>query len=262
MGANDEWLESLDDEEIRILTWNGNRVQAFQNALAQLKSRAETIPDLASEIIHEECWLKWLDSKGKSFTHSKAEFRRFVEADRPDGCQTPLHVLLKTVEGTPAFQAVNDALRGEQGAVLGNDHAPKRDGMTGKYTCTTNRNNVTDSGPSIISLPIPESEPPVRKRNYSRESKQGNSVSYGIRRLQKAAEKGKIDPSVYERVKAGELTVNKGLTSTGLKLREITVPDDPVKAFRRLVLHFKDDRLETLIRELANWAGFDIVRKT
>jgi hypothetical protein len=72
----------------------------------------------------------------------------------------------------------------------------------------------------------------------------GTCVSYSVRRL------GKERPDLLERVKAGDLSPHAAMVECGFREKQITVPDDPVKAARRLLLHFQGDRLETLVRLL------------
>lgn len=231
-----EWLDRLDPEEARRLTWNGSRVQALQNALAQLKSRADTVPDLVEEVIQEGCWLRWVDSRNRPFSHSKAEFRRFIESPRDEGgCDTPLHRLLEVVKGTPSIDVVNEALRGTQGG----DNNPF--GRSGKPEPEINRDIITvdfpaDSEPQIL---------PIKPRDYSREAPTGTSVSYALRRL------GKARPDLLDRIRSGELSPGKAMVEAGFKLRSITVDDDPERAGRRLLRHFRGDRLEALIRILS-----------
>lgn len=96
-----------------------------------------------------------------------------IESPRPEGCETPIHVLRRMVAGTDVADEVERLLRGTPGG----ENNPY--GRAGKPEPEINRHLVTvDSSPAILPLP----EPKPRKRDYSRESKQGNSVGYTLRR--------------------------------------------------------------------------------
>lgn len=129
---------------------------------------------------------------------------------------------------------VNEALRGTQGGL---QHETRNE--AGRFI--HNRDCITvvdaqDNGPATI---------PIKPRDYSREAPTGTSVSYALRRL------GKARPDLLDRIRSGELSPGKAMVEAGFKLRSITVDDDPERAGRRLLRHFRGDRLEALIRILS-----------
>lgn len=116
--------------------------------------------------------------------------------------------------------------------------------MSGKFACTVNRNNVPVDG-APITIPIAP-----RTRDYARESKQGNSVSYALRRLGKEAEE---DPEVrvlFEKVKARELSPNAAMVRAGFRRRAMQIPLDPEGAARAIRRRFAPDQIAVLVRLL------------
>ena len=67
-------------------------------------------------------------------------------------------------------------------------------------------------------------------------------------------------PDLLELVRSGQLSPHAAGKQAGLirPTAQIYI-DKPSDAVRALVRHFKGDDLESLIRELANWAGLDVV---
>jgi hypothetical protein len=210
-----------------------------------------TIPKLILRIISEESWREWIVPETgvmvKRWKMNTADFREFIEAPRPEGCQTPVHVMERLIRDTPAWEPYLRLTRGKPGAPEGNQNAVKEEGGT-------NRNNITDCFPATIPLStdVPR---PVRVRNYERESKQGTSVSYTLRRLENNR------PDLLDRVKAGEISPNAAAVKAGFRDEAITIPKDPLKASRRLLKHFEGDALITLVTELANHAGLKLTAK-
>lgn len=223
----------------------------------------EILPGLVIETCEEEYWLEWIDARNRYHRYSKADFRRFVAASQPDGLGTTVTELLEDLKGNvDAQMAVNDALVGEQGAPHDNRNgAGMRLGSLDLDRCSTNRDNITvctapteSDRPATIPLPsVPEYSQgnPRPKRDYSREAPTGTSVSYALRRIHRER------PDLLERVKAGELTPTGAMVEAGFKDRQITLPSDPAKAARRLLIHFQGERLESLI-----WALSEGLRAT
>lgn len=83
----------------------------------------------------------------------------------------------------------------------------------------------------------------------------GTSASRAIRRLRKDR------PDLHEKVVAGSLSPHKAMIEAGFREPTMIVPKVPAKAVRLLVRHFKGEALTELICGLANWAGFDLVRR-
>lgn len=129
----------------------------------------------------------------------------------------------------------------------------KPDGRAGKPETEIITDNIrNDSEPTIIPMPPPVSPP---RRDRSNDLPGGTSRIAHIRRLTKETEKGTLDPVVLDRVRAGELTPHGAMVEAGLRLRSITVDDDPQRAARRLLKHFQGERLEALMQALAELAA-------
>lgn len=73
----------------------------------------------------------------------------------------------------------------------------------------------------------------------------GNSEQAAIRRLRKDR------PDLLDEVKAGRMSAHAAMKAAGFRKREISIPDDPAAAARRLLKHFQADRLEALIWALS-----------
>ena len=69
-------------------------------------------------------------------------------------------------------------------------------------------------------------------------------------------------PDLLERVRKGELTPHAAAVAAGYVRPKITMEADPVRASRVLVKHFQGEALTTLLRELANWAGYELTERS
>jgi len=165
---------------------NAMLVQCLQKLLQgkeyNLKVLAETVQNIGTE---NGPW------RAFAFTDSPevhrwgpADFRKFIEADRPAGCQTKCSVVEQLLRGSPAWETWLTVTRGTPGNPTGANQYTKEEGG--------NCDNVTVSSPAL--------PPPT-----------GNSVSYAVRRLQKNR------PDLYERVKSGELTSNAAMIEAGFR---------------------------------------------
>jgi hypothetical protein len=103
----------------------------------------------------------------------RADFRRFIEASRPAGCDTPFHVLVQALRGTAAWGALEELTRGRPGATKGHPVHPDRSTETGQFAKPINRDPVTVNGapavlpPDVIGV-IPSAvppQPPPRQRS-------------------------------------------------------------------------------------------------
>jgi hypothetical protein len=144
-------------------------------------------------VIESGAWRAFVFPDGEPdaepFTWNAADFREFLQARRPSGCETPLPLVEKLVEGTDVEEAFREMTRGRPGAMPGERRNPA--GVNQHTEERINRNMITDNPPA---------DPPPRKRDYARESQQGNSASYTLRRL------GRDRADLLEQVKAGELS--------------------------------------------------------
>lgn len=221
------------------LAANGTLVQLLQSALSHADSNAKTIPGLFVSITEGEAWREYAytDRPDKVFRWNAADFRRFIEAPRKDGgCETPVGVLVRMLWDTPAWESFQELTRGKVGGQAGNQNAKAEE---------TIRNSITDR----LSADAVDSPPTLRVRDYSRESKQGDSVGYCLRRL------GKSRPDLLEKVRAGDLSAHAAMVEAGFKERQITIPVDPAKAARRLVRHFSRKQFNSLVEETLRLYG-------
>jgi hypothetical protein len=227
---------------------NALKISMLQSSLSGLNSDLSTTPTLIKTIIEGECWRTFKFPEKPIIRWNAADFRRFVEAKRPEGCETPLHVLEKALQGTDAWELFDDLTRGEQGSGPGGNNPL---GLGGKsHKTIDDRDNITviNHDPSII--PFSPSVPEPRVRDYDREAPTGTSVSYALRRLKTQR------PDLHEKVQAKELSPNAAMVEAGFRKPSITLPIDPEAAVRLVVKHFKGEVLEALIDGLVNWSGY------
>lgn len=227
-------LETIKPADLGRLANNGMAVRALQDALGKMETSLNVIPRLFLRVVRTDAWLHWIDAEHGEIKHIPSELRRFLEADKPHGCRTPIHIIERILRGTEAWEPYLEALRGERGGL---QHESRDD--TGRFA--HNRHNVTVvDQPDVI---------PIQPRDYTREAPTGNSVSYAVRRLKNNR------PDLFEQVKTGELTAHGAMVAAGFKLRSITVDDDPERAARRLLRHFQGERLQALIAALSEGLG-------
>jgi hypothetical protein len=245
------------------LAHNAMMVGMLQGALSSLDMNLASVPDLIGLIDKDNCWRAFKFPDQPEPTHwNAADFREFLRAKRPRGCETHEGILLRAVRDTPAAEIVERLLRGEPGGA---------NNPTGNTTCgrdeqgrltPVNRNNITVDRPDTI----PFDPPPAPARDYSRESKQGTSTSYLLRQLANGRKIGGEPipprPDLLEKVRKGEMSPHGAAVAAGYVRPKITVDSDPVRASRVLLKRFQGDDLATLLRELANHAGYDLVERT
>jgi hypothetical protein len=236
---------------------NGIDVLALQTTLSRSDSNIRLVPKQVQRLIEKEEWREFIlgGHPDEVFRWGPADFRRFIQDPRPAGCETPLHVLERLLRDTDAWEAFLELTRGNPGAQSGdvrnpsgtNQHteegrmnhdnvtnnplpSPGSSSATNQHTdeARINRYNITDNPPpseeartnhyNITDCPPPSPDP---SRDYFRESRQGTSVSYTLRRLKKQR------PDLYERVKAQELSANQAAVLAGFREKSITLPADP-----------------------------------
>lgn len=91
----------------------------------------------------------------------------------------PLHILERILRGTDAWEAYLEVTRGERGAPEGHPVHSHRNGDTGKFACTINRDQVTVNGTPMHSEP--PATIPIKPRDYAREAPTGTSVKNAAR---------------------------------------------------------------------------------
>lgn len=229
-----------------ILANNGMLVRMLQQSLSQADGLGDTIPKLVRRTIRGNAWQHFLTVDGKEFQWKPAEFRRFLEAPRPAGCQTSVSLVTKMLEGTEAWLPFLDAVRGERGG----DNNPY--GCQGKPDGINCDNIIVDSGDANPpTIPLDPDTPRPKPRDNT-PPPTGTSVSYTMRRLQRQA------PELVERVVAGEMSPHAAAVAAGFHERKITVPPNPQRAARILVKHLSAADVKALIIELSHAAGFSI----
>lgn len=231
-------LEQETRASLGLLANNYSSVLGLQSSLSRSESNLSVVPKMLKRVIKDEAWRAFRLPDGR-IVRNPADFRRFIEGPQPEGCQTPIHVLRHMVKGSDVADVVEELLRGTPGGChIEGGH--NREGVNQWI----NRNEITvdpdDSNPDILPLP----EPSPRKRDYSRESKQGTSTGYTLRMLEKQA------PEFLAKVKAGEMSPHGAAVRAGLRDKMIGVPAVPRKAARVLARHFSGNDLAELINLL------------
>lgn len=230
-------LDPCKGEDLGLLAANGMTVRMLQTTLSRAETNANTIPLAILNLSRQNAWRAFVfpDNPGAVFRWNAADFRRFIESPRPAGCQTPLDLVERMLRGTDAWEVFQELIRGERGG------ANNPYGCVGKPETGINRYPVTVDSPPTIPLP-------AKSRDYSREARTGNSVSYALRRL------GKERPDLYERVKAGELAAKTAMREAGFITPEFSIPVEPEGAARRILKRFRGEQLAELIRALSDHA--------
>jgi hypothetical protein len=232
-----------------ILADNGQQVRMLQQVLSQTDGLRATVPKVLGRLIRKDAWRDFLTVDGQHFRWNAADFRRFLEAPRPSGCQTPVETIERILKGTEAWEAFLELTRGERGGChLEGGHNPEGlGGRAGKARDTLfNRDIITveqKGDDSLTTLPI-DPLPAEPKRDYAREAPTGTSLSYTFRRLKKEA------PELAAKVMAGETSANAAAVAAGFRERKVTVPYDPARAARILVKHLGRDAARALADEL------------
>lgn len=239
-------LELLEGESIGTLANNYMIVQSLGKALSLSETNIKNVPTYLVMAHDQKAWQAFLPPSGRPVRWSAADFREFVRAPQPSGLGSSEAVLRHMVKGTDAEAVLELMLRGERGG------ANNQEG-TNQWS-EVNRNEITVDHPATIPL-SPDVPRPKRVRDYARESRQGTSVGYTLRRLERSA------PELLEGVKAGDMSPNAAAVQAGFRDVAITIPADPIKASRRLLRHFSGERLESLLLELANHAGYALAPK-
>ena len=226
-----------DGETLGDLANNYMVVQCLWKALSVSETNIKNVPNFIKLIHERNAWRAYVTPQGQIVRWNAADFREFIKAPAPSGLGSSEQTVRHMVKGTNAETILEVMMRGEP---RGLQHDSRDE--SGRFH---NRNNVTDVDEHPATIPLSPDVPRlVRVRDYQRESKQGNSVGYTIRRLEK------IRPDLLEQVKAGEMSPNAAAVKAGFREPSITIPSDPLKAAVRLKRHFDGERREVLVREL------------
>lgn len=223
-----------------VLAYNASMVGMLQSCLSHLDSSLGTIPDLMKMIAEGACWREFKFPDADVVRWNAADFREFIEARRPAGCETPIGVLERALRGTDAWPIFVRLMRGEPGGL----NNPEGKNQWNEV----NRDNVTVDQPDPDTIPFaPEPAPAPSPRDYRREAPTGNSVSYKLRQLERGRGEKPARPDLLARVRAGELSAHAACVLAGYIEKAITVPADPRAAARRLALHFDTVQLADLM---------------
>ena len=232
-----------------ILANNGMLVRMLQQSLSQADGLGDTIPKLVRRTIRGNAWRHFLTVDGKEFQWKPSEFRRFLEAPRPAGCQTSASRVARLLEGTEAWLPFLDATRGEPGAAKEERRNPEG---VNQHSERINCDNITLNPVDGTATIVLDPDTPRPKPRDTSPPPTGTSVSYTMRRLQRQA------PELVEKVVAGELSPYAAAVKAGFHERKITVPPNPQRAARILVKHLPPADVKALIIELSRAAGFSI----
>ena len=217
-----------------VLAYNASKVAMLQSCLSSLDSSLGVVPGLLNEIKEGDCWRDFKFPDSPPVRWSASQFREFIQAPRPAGCDTPLYVLERALHGTDAILAFNELTRGRPGNPTGaNQHT------SGKCDNVTLSNPAADVIPFLVSRagetkPDPNPKPPT-----------GNSVSYAIRRLKNNS------PELAERVIRGEMSAHAASVQAGFKDAQVTIPVVPARAAKIIVKHFGIEGTNALVAAIA-----------
>jgi hypothetical protein len=187
-------LEAPAGKDLGQLANNGMQVQFLQTALSRADMNVRTIPGLILQLDEAHAWQEFVfpSRPDQVYRWSAAEFRRFIEAPRPRGCETPIYVLERVLRGTDAWLRFVDLTRGEPGG----DNNPY--GRLGKPE------GEEEIKCDIITLDYPDTSPAPKPPT-------GTSVSYAVRRLKRER------PDLLVRVQSGELSANAAMIAAGFR---------------------------------------------
>lgn len=233
---------TLTRQERGALANNGIAVQGFQKALSTSEINTGLVPAIFMRLTSASGWRRFIfpDNPGQIYEWNSADFRQFVEGDRPAGCQTPCRVLERMLQGTPAHPIFLELTRGTPGGANNPEHDP----ATGRFTTTHNRDDVTVVVEALAPGEIPADPPaPKRKRNYKREAPTGNSRSYALSRLKRERE------DLYRKVLAEEMSSHAAMIEAGFREPTLTIPLSPRKAAKRIVQHMTRQEFSELVDE-------------
>jgi hypothetical protein len=215
---------------------NGTLVRMFQSAISQADENMEIIPRLIRRLIKTNAWREWTTPDGHPFRPH--DFRRFIEAKRPGGCETDLNLLDTILRGTDAYPDFLKATVGTPGG------ANNPDGLGGWSNKTIADADLVNADNMSIdknrqSSDRTEAAPAPRVPH-------GTSLSYTLRRLQKQA------PELAAKVLAGDLTAHRAAVQAGFAEDSITVPKKNIpQAGGRLYKNLGPEGAEDLVLDLS-----------
>jgi hypothetical protein len=219
-----------------VLVNNFNICKNLARAISAGDHSFNTVPALLEDVIENGRWLDRINPYSEVRIEMKPhEFRRFIEMSTPEGLATT-DAEVRRYLGTPRLiDLYNKATVSDRGASEGEKRNP--DGLNQHHWINPNNVRVNPPEPDPVVIPI-------RARDRSSEPKAGNSAGYALRRLSRDR------PDLHAQVIAGEVTPHGAMVLAGFAPKQITIPDDPVNAARRLAKHFHGERLDALIAAL------------
>lgn len=223
---------------------NNTIVESLRTALIGGKRSESMVPMCLDETIREGAWADRQDLNSRRFRCKS--FVEFIEKPEPEGLGTTKDAIRKYLgdSNSPLRVRFEELAEVGRGSPTGNPEVPRN--PVGKFTVihpdeevSVIPNNIRDNGEDGRS----------RDRDRSREPQAGDSVGYAVRRLQREAERDPmgIAAVAYEQLQSGRVTAHKAMVQAGLKDKAITIPADPLKAARRLTLHFTREQFADLV---------------
>lgn len=210
--------EDLDTLTPGELASNGMFVQGLQKLLMGGETNREVLVRSIKDMQVNGSWRAFMRND-KVYRWNAKQFREFIEADRPAGCQSSVSHLEHELRGTDAWIPYCLLIGGEPGGQPGNTNAAAD---------KTNSDNITIGNPLMRSASSPR----------------GTSVSSAVRRLHRER------PDLLGRVESGELSAHAAMIEAGFRDKAITIPADPRKAARRLARHFTREQFSELVDEM------------
>jgi hypothetical protein len=104
------------ENDLLLLADYGTQVLMLQTALSQLETLASLVPRLIAGMARDGSWRRFTTTRapGQVLEWSAADFRRFLEAPRPAGCQSKIELVERMLRDTPAWEAFLELTRGER----------------------------------------------------------------------------------------------------------------------------------------------------
>lgn len=79
---------------------NHMSVRFFNSATSQIDANHARFISELTRVIESEAWRQWVTPMGDVVKYGPTEFRKFLEAKRPMGCQTTVANVRKQIVGT------------------------------------------------------------------------------------------------------------------------------------------------------------------
>jgi hypothetical protein len=234
-----------------------DRLMRFRVMLQQTGGDPSSVLDMLALVIGKRDWLRMTAPHRGSM--SFFDYLKEIQWSREDllaFVQTMHHRHERPPKLDPAKKAQMEQLRRDVRDLLNPALAPVG-GQKGNQNAikltpppiTIPEFQHQNSSPDPQSLVAVDPSPENERDNVPLvlPSARGNNASHAIRRLRGVAKKKPEIQPILEQVLSGQLSANAGAIKAGIRQPSVSIPLDPQAAGRRLLRHFKGDRLAALI---------------